>query len=102
MFVKPAANPAAKDDTSAFPFLQIFDPALGNYLPEEGREVGGDNNLYWQRRINDKDVSALNAEAAAKSMDAAERARAKLAADKAAADKAAEKAANPDANKEGK
>lgn len=84
MFVKPAANPAAKADASAFATLQVFDPALKNYLPPEGREVGADHVLYWTRRINDGDVTALTAADAAKSLDAAESARAKAAATEAA------------------
>lgn len=35
--------------------LQVRDPALKDFLPEEGREVD-DNDFYWHRRLRDKDV----------------------------------------------
>lgn len=43
MFVKPA------------PGLSIRDPELLDLLPAEGREVS-DDNMYWQRRVRDRDV----------------------------------------------
>jgi hypothetical protein len=34
--------------------LEILDPALGDHLPEEGREVA--ETAYWYRRLRDKSV----------------------------------------------
>jgi hypothetical protein len=34
--------------------LRILDPAIGDYLPEEGREVA--ESSYWHRRLRDKSV----------------------------------------------
>lgn len=38
----------------------VPDPARGDLLPPEGREV--DENQYWFRRINDKDVEIVEPE----------------------------------------
>jgi len=46
MFIKP------KNDK------QIPDPVRGGYLPAEGGTVD-DNDIYWQRRINDGDVEIV-------------------------------------------
>ena len=43
MFVKPNAD------------LKVRDPVMRDFLPAEGREVD-DNDLYWHRRLRDKDV----------------------------------------------
>lgn len=85
MFVKPKHQPDHPED--AFKVFKVFDPAQGNYLPPEGREVGGDNDLYWERLKNTGDVTVLNATDAKASLDAAEVAR-KAAAAKAEADAA--------------
>ena len=42
MYVKPTAG------------LNVPDPARGDTLPPEGREV--EPTQYWQRRVNDGDV----------------------------------------------
>jgi len=46
MYIKPIQN------------KQIPDPVRGGYLPEQGGEVD-DNDMYWQRRINDGDVEVV-------------------------------------------
>ena len=85
MFVKPKHQPDHPED--AFKVLKVFDPALSNYLPPEGREVGRDYELYWHRLVNAGDVTVLNEAEAKASLDAAE---AKAAAERQAlADKAA-------------
>lgn len=85
MFVKPKHQPDHPED--AFKVYKVYDPAQQNYLPPEGREVGRDNDLYWERLKNSGDVTVLNAEDAKASLDAAE---AKAAAERQAlADKAA-------------
>lgn len=43
MFVKPTAG------------RKVPDPARGDTLPPEGREV--EPTQYWQRRVNDGDVA---------------------------------------------
>ncbi|HEY2010532.1 MAG TPA: DUF2635 domain-containing protein [Rhizomicrobium sp.] len=43
MFVKPNAG------------LKVRDPVMRDFLPAEGREVD-DHDLYWHRRLRDKDV----------------------------------------------
>jgi len=43
MFIKPVAN------------KQIPDTVRGGFLPPDGGNVD-DNDIYWQRRINDGDV----------------------------------------------
>lgn len=47
MFVKPS------------PGLTIRDPDLGDYLPQEGRNVPQSD--YWMRRVRDKDVTVETA-----------------------------------------
>lgn len=55
MFLKPAPNPEYDPDDKDSPqFLKMRDPALGDFLPEEGREVSPSN--YWTRRLRDKSV----------------------------------------------
>ncbi|MBS1198158.1 MAG: hypothetical protein H6R18_1943 [Proteobacteria bacterium] len=46
MFIKPT------------PGRTVPDPARGDVLPPEGREV--EASQYWQRRINDADVVIAN------------------------------------------
>lgn len=46
MYIKPKVN------------KKIPDPIRGGYLPEQGRHVD-DNDIYWQRRINDEDVEVI-------------------------------------------
>ncbi|MDO9236005.1 MAG: DUF2635 domain-containing protein [Aquabacterium sp.] len=48
MYLKPAAG------------LAVPDPARGDVLPPEGRDV--EATQYWQRRLNDGDVSQSSAE----------------------------------------
>lgn len=36
--------------------LQVVDPLRNDVLPAEGREVE-DADIYWQRRLNDGDVT---------------------------------------------
>jgi hypothetical protein len=43
MYVKPAEG------------LKVRDPVKKDHLPDGGREVS-DLDLYWQRRLRDKDV----------------------------------------------
>lgn len=93
MFVKPNTNPkyaGIKDGEPGFEpgriALKVFDPALKNHLPPEGRDVGSDNELYWTRRVIGGEVTVLSAEDGQKSLEAADRARAAEAA-AAAADK---------------
>ncbi len=50
MYVKPTAG------------LKVADPARADHLPEEGREV--EATQYWQRRLNDGDVTEAKAPAA--------------------------------------
>ena len=52
MFVKPKTG------------LKIPDPALLDYLPEDGREV--ESSAYWIRRLRDGDVIEVDTEAALK------------------------------------
>ena len=51
MYLKPNAG------------LSVLDPARGDHLPQEGREV--EATQYWQRRLNDGDVTEAAAPAAA-------------------------------------
>lgn len=64
MFVKPAANPAFDKDVAeskANPsVLQVYDPALRDYLPAHGRAIGKDNDLYWHRRVMHGEVAVLS------------------------------------------
>lgn len=97
MFVKPEKNPAYADIKEGQPghepariALQVFDPALKDFLPAEGRDVGADNELYWHRRVIGKEVAVLSADDGAKSIAAAETARARAAADAARAAKPAD------------
>jgi hypothetical protein len=99
MFVKPNENPTYASIKEGEPghepgriALQVFDPARKDFLPPEGREVGGDNDLYWHKRINSNEVSVLTAEEGKKSVEAAEAERARIAA-------AAEKAKAEEAKK---
>jgi hypothetical protein len=39
--------------------LNVPDPARGDYLPAEGRQV--EPTQYWQRRLNDGDVTEASA-----------------------------------------
>lgn len=117
MFVKPAANPAfdeKADESRANPRqLFIFDPALSDYLPSYGRDVGGDNGLYWHRLILNGDAVELSAEEGNAALEAeagrlkAEKAKAdaemEAEAKRVLADAAAsKKPAAPAASKEGK
>ena len=43
MYVKPS------------PGLRVIDPARNQFMPEEGMAVD-DNDLYWIRRVRDRDV----------------------------------------------
>lgn len=52
MFVKPKTG------------LKIPDPALLDYLPEDGREV--ESSAYWIRRLRDGDVIEADTQAALK------------------------------------
>lgn len=65
MFVKPAANAAfdeKAEESKANPrVLAVFDPALQDYLPAYGRDVGTDNGLYWHRRVMQGDATELSA-----------------------------------------
>lgn len=105
MFVKPKTNPTyapPKGQSESLEptrvLLQVYDPALKNVLPPEGREVGTDNDLYWHRRITGGEVEVLSAEDGAKSVAAADAERARQAAE-AARLKAAEEKAAAEANK---
>lgn len=40
---------------------QIPDPVRGGFLPQAGSEVD-ENDMYWQRRINDGDVEIAKPE----------------------------------------
>lgn len=53
MFIKPVNN------------KEIPDPLRGGFLPAKGAEVD-DNDIYWQRRINDDDVRISKPEKAEK------------------------------------
>lgn len=70
MFVKP------KHDASAEKGLQdykVYDPALKNFIPPEGREVGADHSMYWHQLAAVGDVTILSkedAEKASKAYDA--------------------------------
>lgn len=121
MLVKPAANPAfdkTAPESRANPrSLLVYDPALKDYLPAHGRDIGADHDLYWHRRqlqgevvlVSAEDLNA-GAEAEAARMQAAARAEAEKA--KAAPDvqpgvtvapaPEAKKTAAPAAPKEGK
>ena len=48
MSAKPFYIPAAG--------MRVVDPANGEPLPPEGREVSG-NEIYWLRRVRDVDVT---------------------------------------------
>jgi len=37
--------------------LRVVDPANGEPLPPEGREVAGGNEIYWLRRMREGDVA---------------------------------------------
>lgn len=82
MYVKPAENPnydSAKHP-AAHSVLQVYDPALKNYLPPEGRDVGDTHRFYWLRRARDKDVIPMSDNEGLASVAAADAARAKAAA----------------------
>lgn len=99
MFVKPKTNPTyapASGCESLEPsrvLFRVFDPALKNFIPAEGREIGTDNDLYWHRRAAAGEVEVLSAEDGAKSIAEAERARIAAAAAEAKEKAAAEKSA---------
>ena len=62
MFVKPA-----------HPELKVFDPALKDYLPPHGRDVGSDNPIHWERRLYFKEVELLSDTAGKRAVEAFEK-----------------------------
>lgn len=79
----------------------IVDPQRSDVLPPEGRDVGGDHDVYWGRRVADGDVTAVaedKIEAAKTTLERADALRAsnaeaaRVQAEEAAAKKQAEAA----------
>lgn len=48
MYIKPRAG------------LKVFDPVRKQFMPEEGMEVD-EHDLYWARRLRDRDVERTTA-----------------------------------------
>lgn len=99
MYVQPA--PIAIEKNPELKVRKVYDPALKNYLPPEGRTVSGGvgeiHELYWHRLILGKDVIVRSAEDGEKLQKQAQEDRAaaaqKLKDEKAAADAEAAKEA---------
>lgn len=69
--------------------MSVVDPQRMDTLPPEGRDVGGDHELYWLRRDMDGDVTVVSADKVPAAKAALEKAEAQRADDLAKAAAAA-------------